>query len=104
MGGGYRDYVYEEVEKLLDREELLSTDKPSLPGLSFSTALEMLKAGSRVARKSWGSTSLTWIELIECDTPYLAIVDDEGFYMAWIPQQSDLLQEDWCYVPRDERS
>ena len=140
MSGGYRDYVYEEVEKLLAEDQPLSTGHDTVPNItdvdmgftkyaydaaicprlnphfSFSKALELLKSGNRVARAGWNGKNM-WLELQKPDAhskmtlPYIYIeypvghpAYPNGSRVPWLASQTDLLPEDYYYVPRDERA
>lgn len=81
--------------------------------LSFSIALDMLKYGHRMARSNWNGKNM-WIALQrpDCKTmtlPYLYIEYPEGHpaypngcKVPWLASQTDLLAEDYFYVPREE--
>lgn len=129
MSGGYRDYVYEEVEKLLSEDDCITPSAELLkhtidadmcprlnPYFSFSKALELLKSGNRVARAGWNGKNM-WLELQKPDAhskmtlPYIYIeypaghpAYPNGSRVPWLASQTDLLSEDYYYVPRDERA
>lgn len=76
---------------------------------SFSTALEFLKDGERVARSGWNGKGL-WLELQVPDAnskmtlPYIFIsypsdaTNTPGARVPWLASQTDLLADDWIVV------
>lgn len=77
--------------------------------MSFSTALELLKQGKRLARQGWNGKGI-FIELQRPDekskmtSPYI-FIDTTGLKtdnpdapksrVPWLASQTDLLAEDW---------
>lgn len=89
-------------------------------GYTFSTALEALKSGRKVARKEWNGTRM-FIFLVPGSTfevnrapllgiyppgtqiqyqPHIDMRTAQGTVVPWSASQSDLLAEDW-YVLSD---
>lgn len=88
-------------------------------GLSFSKALDWLKAGKKVARKGWNGKGM-WLYLVPGsqfkvsegrplaahlpvgeDVTYHAHVDMKtatGDHVPWLCSQTDMLAEDWEIV------
>lgn len=76
---------------------------------SFSTALEFLKDGERVARTGWNGKGL-WLELQRPDAnskmtlPYIFLSyppdaeNTPGARVPWAPSQTDLLANDWTML------
>ncbi len=80
------------------------------PGLSFSDALQELKAGQRLAREGWNGKNM-WIALQTPDAsskntlPYLYIEYPKGHpayldgsRVPWLASQTDILANDWSVV------
>ncbi|MBI4332417.1 MAG: DUF2829 domain-containing protein [Chloroflexi bacterium] len=65
--------------------------------MNFSAALYYLKAGRRVARKSYWPIVM-WLVLRGTDTPAFRIRTSEGHTLPWVPSQTDLLADDWYIV------
>ncbi len=78
--------------------------------ISFSAALDKLKAGEKVAREGWNGKHM-WLELQKPDEnskmtlPYIYIeypknhpAYPEGSRVPWLASQTDLLSEDWVVV------
>lgn len=70
---------------------------------SFSKALDLLKAGHRVARKGWNGKGM-WLELQRPDThskmtlPYIYMKTADDNVVPWLASQTDMLAEDWVEV------
>ena len=74
--------------------------------MNFGEALQVLKAGGRIARTGWNGVGL-WLELQVPDAhskmtlPYIYInyPDDAkttpGARVPWLASQTDVLAEDW---------
>ncbi len=66
--------------------------------MDFGAALERLKMGQRLARRSWMAE---YIELqrptenSKMTLPYIYIRTAQGELVPWIAPQTDLLAEDW---------
>lgn len=79
------------------------------PLLSFSTALNAIKDGRKLARTGWNGKGL-WLEIQRPDAhskmtlPYIfmSYPDDAnntpGARVPWLASQTDLLAEDWLIV------
>ena len=78
-------------------------------GLTFSEALEALKRGDRVARSGWNGKEM-WIELVLADKwtalsiynellPWIGMKTADDKFVPWLASQTDLLAEDWEFVP-----
>lgn len=86
--------------------------------LTFSEALELIKAGYRVARKGWNGKGM-FVFLVDGSTftvnrpPLLGIYPEgtvinhlphvdmrtaDGSIVPWLVSQADLLSEDWVIV------
>jgi len=70
---------------------------------SFSTALDWIKAGSRVARAGWNGKGM-WITLQPPDAhskmslPYIYMKTADDKLVPWLASQTDLLADDWLEV------
>lgn len=70
------------------------------PNMTFSQALEHLKAGARVCRTGWNGKGMH-IELQRPDEhskmtlPYIFMFTAQGDRVPWLASQTDLLAEDW---------
>lgn len=80
--------------------------------MSFSDALVMLEQGEKVSRLGWNGKGI-FIELQRPDekskmtSPYI-FIDTTGLQtdnsdapksrVPWLPSQTDILAEDWCFV------
>jgi hypothetical protein len=75
----------------------------SIPHLSFSLALEAMKAGRRITRRGWNGTT-QWLKIQRPDAhskmslPYIFISTTQGELVPWVASQTDLLAEDWELV------
>lgn len=87
--------------------------------LSFSTALEALKAGKRVAREGWNGKGM-WLALVTGDQsyeifglqnfqadqevtfgdlkllPWIGMKTADNGFVPWLASQTDILASDWC--------
>lgn len=89
--------------------------------MNFGAALELLKAGARVAREGWNGRGMYVVHQkgypdgipINSNTaqatglpegtvcnfrPYLMMRTVDGEFVPWVASQSDLLAEDWVTV------
>lgn len=68
--------------------------------MTFSSALETLKAGGRVARQGWNGKG-QYLELQRPDEhskmtlPYIYIHTVQGDLVPWLCSQTDMLSDDW---------
>lgn len=68
--------------------------------MSFGSAVEALKAGSRVVRSGWNGKGM-WLELQRPDAhskmslPYIFMSTVTGDLVPWLASQTDILAEDW---------
>ncbi len=70
---------------------------------TFSAALQALKAGKRVSRRSWHGI---WVELQPAENkqePHLYLNCDRTGYshptkIPWVPCQKDLFADDWRVI------
>lgn len=106
-GGGHRNAAGFKVSFAV-AETFLTVDAP----MSFGTAIEALKKGSRVARKGWNGKGI-FIELQTPDAnskmtgPYI-FIDTTGLQtdnesapksrVPWLASQTDMLASDWEVV------
>ena len=77
--------------------------------MTFSTALDKLKAGAKVARDGWNGKGL-WLEIQRPDEhskmtlPYIFMsypenaINTPGACVPWLASQTDLLADDWLVV------
>ena len=83
--------------------------------MNFGEALEVLKAGKKVARAGWNGKN-QYIELasnigymnasgqiVNCEhdaigNKAIAFVGTSGVQMGWLESQADMLAEDWVVV------
>jgi hypothetical protein len=67
---------------------------------NFGTAIQMLKAGMRVARIGWNGKGM-WLELQVPDAgskmtlPYIYMFTADKNLVPWLASQTDVLAEDW---------
>lgn len=72
-------------------------------GLTFSEALEGLKAGECVRRAGWNGKNM-YVKLRDADAysdmsmPFLWIRTYDGEKVPWVASQTDILAEDWELV------
>lgn len=75
--------------------------------MSFSEALEAIKAGVRVARKGWNGKGM-WVVCMpihgkftthdfsaKLSHPILLIKNANGTFSTWVPSITDIFAEDW---------
>lgn len=84
------------------------TDNDANPLLSFGDALEVLKAGAKVARLGWNGKGMWlqfWKPMHTVDLPYIILLYPVGSApypvgarVPWLPSQTDMLAEDWQVV------
>jgi hypothetical protein len=73
------------------------------PVLTFGAAVEVLKAGKRVARAGWNGKGM-WLELQRPDAhskmslPYIYMKTADDKLVPWLASQTDVLAEDWQIV------
>lgn len=71
---------------------------------TFSSALEYLKHGDKLARRGWNGKDM-FIAMQRPDAnskmtlPYLYLEYPDGRRCPWLASQTDLLAEDWYLVP-----
>lgn len=85
-------------------------------GMSFGSAIELMKMGFKVARKGWNgknqyielATNISYInadkEVVNSEheaigNKAIAFVGTSGVQMGWLASQADMLANDWCVVP-----
>jgi hypothetical protein len=72
----------------------------------FSLALQVLKAGARVGRLSWGGGHWIQITLLKIDTSYAHFIlvkqSHDGLPVEWTPNMDDMLAEDWTAEHRED--
>lgn len=65
----------------------------------FSLALQVLKAGGRVGRLSWGGGHWVQITLQKLDTSWATFIlvkqSHDGYPVEYSPDMVDMLAEDW---------
>lgn len=75
--------------------------------LSFSRALESLKAGARITRYGWNGRGM-YLELqrptkdSRMTRPYIFMKTVDHDLVPWVASQSDLLANDWAVLPAEE--
>lgn len=79
--------------------------------LTFGDAVQMLKAGKRVARAGWNGKGM-WLELYDSEgqvldsltgesfpeANWIAMKTADGKFVPWLASQTDVLEEDWVVV------
>jgi hypothetical protein len=69
-------------------------------GLSFSEALDRIKAGQELSREGWNGPNQK-VFLVEAEktgpvtVPFLCIETTDGKTVPWLASQTDLLANDW---------
>lgn len=76
----------------------------------FSTALQALKAGKRVAREGWNGKGM-WLRLIPKShwettrglelldgLPWIGMKTADDKFVPWLASQTDMLADDWTEV------
>ncbi len=69
----------------------------------FSVALEYLKKGYKVAKKSWHKEGMFLeiqnpTETSKMTASYIYITIDNEYRIPWHPSQADMLENDWMVV------
>jgi hypothetical protein len=78
---------------------------------SFSTALDWVKSGNKIARRGWNGKNM-WLILTKLYThtlidqgdfnstylPFITMKTSCGHFVPWLASQTDLLAEDWFIV------
>lgn len=79
---------------------------------SFGDAVELLKAGKRVARSGWNGKGM-WLTLVKANAydvgirsmggatkllPYIAMKTVQDELVPWLASQTDMLAEDWMII------
>lgn len=70
---------------------------------NFGVALEYLKKGFKVTKKSWHKEGMylelqNSTELSKMTASYVYITIDNDYRIPWHPSQADMLEEDWQVV------
>ena len=79
--------------------------------VSFGHAVELLKAGNRVAREGWNGKGM-WLKLVSkgyfdigCSVvegadllPFIGMKTADNCFVPWLASQTDVLAEDWQIV------
>ena len=69
----------------------------ALPSLNFGQAVENVKNGKRVSRKSWENN--TWLELHqEINVFSIQLHSENNQFSQWSASQEDMLADDWYLV------
>lgn len=76
--------------------------------MTFGQALVCLKSGIKVQRLGWNGVGMYLHlqrpdELSKMQRPYIYISTADCKLVPWVASQSDILEEDWCYVEVVER-
>jgi len=75
--------------------------------MTFSAALELLKAGAPVQREGWNGKGM-FLELQTPDAeskmtlPYIYMSTVTGDLVPWLASQTDILADDWQLVELEE--
>lgn len=68
--------------------------------MTFSWALERLKAGASLFRLGWNGRHTITLYAVEpvdiCTVPYIVITMESGEVRPWLASQADLLMDDWA--------
>jgi Protein of unknown function (DUF2829) len=72
-------------------------------GMTFGLAIEAMRSGKSVQRMSWKETNKSIkFNPIELDSfknvSWMGIVNDEGYYVPYVPTQTDMSAKDWSIV------
>ncbi len=68
--------------------------------MNFSNALKALRLGHQVAREAWDGA---WLNIIAADGgAEQIVVRTENTGRPWVPNQPDILADDWELVDEDE--
>lgn len=88
----------------------------SIKRFGFGEAIQRLKNGEVVARKSWRNGKGMWLTYVEADAwcikdemvsvvseceghlPFIAMKTVEGKIVPWLASQTDMLADDWVVV------
>lgn len=70
--------------------------------MNFGEALEVLKAGERIARKGWNGKNM-WLQIqyplpdgaSKMTLPYIYMYTAQADFVPWLASQSDMLESDW---------
>lgn len=71
--------------------------------MNFGQAIELLKAGHRVARAGWNGKGM-WLKLQTPDAfskmslPYIYMKTADDNQVPWLASQTDMLAEDWSLI------
>jgi hypothetical protein len=71
--------------------------------MNIGSAIETMRTGSKVARKSWNGPN-QWLALQVPDEnskmckPYIYISPVDGELVPWVASQTDILANDWYIV------
>ncbi len=101
----YSEITDDQIKMVESVAEIAGPGDPS-PYLTFGQAIELLKAGIKVARIGWNGKGM-WLELVgytgECHNvypirPWIGMKTADNEFVPWVASQSDLLVEDWVLV------
>lgn len=112
---------YEDGYQSWAPREVLEKAYRDCEGLTFGIAVELMKKGTKVARRGWNGKGMFVVyqkgypngipcnkqtadawglsegDLFKCN-PYLQIKCADGSHSMWVPSINDVLAEDWCIV------
>jgi hypothetical protein len=88
-----------------------TNERQPITGLTFSTALALLKDGASVARAGWNGRGM-WVTMVKdwngnfgrdlpptySVRPFMAIKNVDDSMCPWAPSQTDAVADDWCVV------
>lgn len=78
----------------------------------FGSAIDLLKAGSKVARKGWNGKGM-WLKLVKKGyfdvgisivengfnlLPWIGMKTADNSFVPWLASQADMLAEDWIEI------
>lgn len=106
---------YEDGYQSWSPREVFEKSYRDCEGLTFGIAVELMKKGTKVARKGWNgkkqyielATSISYVnaggESVNCNhdaigNKAIAFVGTSGVQMGWLASQADMLAEDWVIV------
>lgn len=82
------------------RNDPRDTDHDIEVPMDFGAAINQLKLGRRVTRRSWGGNGM-YLEMQVPDEgskmtqPYIYMRTDTGCFVPWVASQMDMLADDW---------
>lgn len=94
LGNVWGEQMLRDFEQGYERYKLMA-DENNVSGMTFSEALEKVKRGEGVARRSWAKESYIFRKQDEDGNPYFFYSCVGGSGRGWSARAPDIFADDW---------